>query len=92
MADSMKWVAVPTSWVNIYTMLNIPAGTGVEVANVSTVNIRLVISSAAPTSDQMGRLLSNFGTYGSVARVSAGESGLWAKAVTNSGNLSIERL
>lgn len=89
MADSRPWIEVPTTWTNIYARSGIAVGTALEVGNMSTANIRLCIAANMPAVDQIGTMLSAFGSFGSIATVTGASTGLWAKAVTNGGRISV---
>ena len=78
MADTLANTTVQQGvWTNLYAASGVAAGTAVTVVNVGSSPVKLAIKLTAPASTTLGLPLYS-GPVGSVATVSAGETGLWA--------------
>ena len=91
MADTRNDVTIPQgSWVNLYSLSGIAAGTAVSIINKGSNAFFVVIAASAPavpaTGAPKGVPVTTAGLVGSTFSVPASASGLWAYCELNGGS------
>ena len=94
MADTRNDVTIPQgSWVNLYTLSGIAAGTAVTIYNKGSNAFYVAVQSAQPATITIGMpkgfAIYPSGQYGSQTSIAASASGLWAYCDLNSGSVAL---